>query len=454
MNKIIFPLLLVVISSCSEFLEIDPPRTDLVSATVFSNDKTAQAAVMDIYYQMRRSGFASGDLGSITYLTALSSDEVLNYNTGAGQGQTFKQFNDNTLHFSNVQVATLWTDLYKCIYKANAVLEGISSSPVSETLKAQLEGEALFVRAFCNFYLVNLWGDVPLVMTTDYRINATIPRTPTQQVFKQIVDDLVTAKSLLPGDYSLANGERVRPNNVAATALLARTYLYIGEWENAVTFSTNVIDNPAYGLEPDPKNVFLKNSKEAIWQLHSNIPTNDVFTFYFTKTPTNGALREDFIQNFEPGDLRQSDWIRMITNGVSTYYFPYKYKGIDYSNIKEYSTVLRLGEQYLIRAEARAHLNDTAGAQADLNAIRHRANLGDTPANDQTDLLLAIEQERNTELFSEWGHRWFDLKRTNRVDAVLGKIKPEWTPTGALYPIPEIQILKDPSMRSSQNPGY
>ena len=115
--------------------------------------------------------------------------------------------------------------------------------------------------------------------------------------------------------------------------------------------------------------------------------------------------------------------------------------------------VLRLAEQYLIRAEARAQQNNISGSQSDLNLIRNRAGLVNTAANDKTALLTAIEHERQVELFTEWGHRWLDLKRTNRADAVLGPIKaPNWQPTDMLYPIPQTQIANDPNVH--QNPGY
>jgi hypothetical protein len=114
---------------------------------------------------------------------------------------------------------------------------------------------------------------------------------------------------------------------------------------------------------------------------------------------------------------------------------------------------LRLAEQYLIRGEARAHQNNVQGAQEDLNIIRSRAGLGATTANDESSLLAVIETERQVELFAEWGHRWFDLKRTGRADAVLSLEKaPNWQSTDRLYPIPFEEIKINPSL--TQNPGY
>jgi hypothetical protein len=116
--------------------------------------------------------------------------------------------------------------------------------------------------------------------------------------------------------------------------------------------------------------------------------------------------------------------------------------------------VLRLAEIYFIRAEALAHLDDIEGAKADLNAVRLRAGVDATTVNDKTAVLATIEAERLRELFGEWGHRWLDLKRTGRADAVLGVVKPGWVPSAQLYPIPSAQLLNDPAMRSAQNPGY
>jgi hypothetical protein len=119
----------------------------------------------------------------------------------------------------------------------------------------------------------------------------------------------------------------------------------------------------------------------------------------------------------------------------------------------EYLMVLRLAEQFLIRAEARAHQKNLADAISDLNIIRHRAGLPDLSSSlVQADVLAAVEKEKRIEFFAEFGHRWFDLKRTGRVDAVLAPIKPLWTSTAAFYPLPFSELQKDPNL--TQNPGY
>jgi len=446
------PILIFAIlwfSNCDDFVRIDSPRYALVKASVFDNDATANAAVLDIYYQMRSSAFASGTLYSISFLGSLISDEQVNYyiSTPTGTAEV-QQFNDNALAANNSEVLRLWTDLYSCIYKTNAVIEGLAaSSQVSESKRKQLEGEAKFVRAFCHFYLVNLWGDVPLILTTDYRENSEISRTSSDAVYQQITDDLINAQDLLLADYSVSNNERVRPNKGAVMALLARVYLYKGDWKNAEATSTRLIDDAQYNLVTNLKTVNVKNNSEAIWQLWSDTYPNDLFTFYIFSKPRYAALRDEFVNNFETSDQRKSFWI----GAVGTFLFSKKYSSF---TLTEYSTVLRLAEQYIIRAEARAQLDNITGAQIDLNTIRTRANLDNTMANDKPSLLIAIEQERRSELFAEWGHRWLDLKRTKRTDAILGPLKPQWVSTADLFPIPESEIINNAALRNSQNPGY
>ena len=118
--------------------------------------------------------------------------------------------------------------------------------------------------------------------------------------------------------------------------------------------------------------------------------------------------------------------------------------------------VLRLAEQYLIRAESKAHQGDLAGAIEDIDAIRNRANqtlISETnPGITQEELLNIILEERKKELFSEWGHRWFDLKRTGRSTEILGVNNSQWQETDLLFPIPDDERLENPNL--GQNPGY
>lgn len=436
--------------SCDDFVKIDPPRTELVRSTVFESDETAEAAVIDIYYYMRGNGFASGGNNSISFLAALSADEVTNFNTSSTI--EYEQVNDNTLDENNFLLANLWSEMYNAIYKANAVIEGISSSEsMSTAVKEQLIGEAKFIRAFCHFYLVNLWGDIPLITTTDYQTNNSIVRTPSSEIYSQIVLDLKEAQDVLKDDYSASAGERVRANRGAATALLARVYLYMEDWDNAEVEASKIIAQESlYQIEHNLSEVYRTTSKEVILQLWSRRFPMDLVTFYISPAgPLNGALRVEFVDRFEPGDQRWTVWGQSLEVAGVQYYGPLKYQDFSTPPL-DFTTLFRLSEQYLIRSEARAHLGDLDGSIRDIDVIRNRAGLPDTSADDAESLLLAVEQERQSEFFTEWGHRWFDLKRTGRATAVLSAIKPEWNQEDVLYPIPAVQILNNPNI--TQNP--
>jgi hypothetical protein len=442
--------------SCKKFVETDPPQTALTTSTVFSSDATATAAVIRMYVNMTQyyTSFAAGE-SSLSHLGGLCSDELLNYSNSWGR----PEFVLNQLSATNEGVAQNWNEIYALIYSANSVLEGLKNeSAVTASVKAQLEGEAKFMRAFFYFYLVNFWGDVPLVTTTNYKVNALITRTPVAQVYDQIISDLKDAQTILNVNY--LTSERIRPNKFTATALLARVYLYKSDWGNAETQATSVINNPIYSLVNNSNNVFLNPSTEAIWQLQSivaYINTWDGYSFVLLNPPDNGSLNTTLVNAFEAGDSRRTNWVSSYTQGASTWYYPSKYKVRTLPSATspktEYSMVFRLAEQYLIRAEARAKQGNIAGAQADVNMIRNRAGLGNTTAATQAQLLTAIEQERRVELFCEWGHRWLDLKRTNRADAVLGPVKaPNWQATDVLFPIPQLELSRNPNL--TQNPGY
>ena len=449
-------LALTMSISCEEFVEIEVPETEIVAETVFQSDGTATAALVNLYTEMHAtSNFASGGSSSISLLQGLSADEL----TLVSVGTELESFFFNNVIPTSPEVASIWSACYNIIFGANAIMEGLanSSSRVSMEVSTQLEGEARFIRAFCHFYLVNLFGEVPYVATTDYRINSIVSRTSVTEVYQQIIDDLIEAKELLTDDYP--SDGRVRPNKGVATALLARVYLYTEDWANAEIQSTEVIKNTSlYGLT-DLDLVFLINSNETIWQLFPEEGRNNGFdgsTFIVVDAPSIAVLSDYLFNAFENGDARKDNWVGSVTTESNTYIFPFKYKSQDNDPESEYSMVFRLAEQYLIRAEARAQQNRLTEAIVDLDMIRQRAKLPlisiTNPSMSQSDLLQAIEQERRVELFTEWGHRWFDLKRTGHIDAVLSTVKTSWEPTDILLPLPQNEI--EINQNITQNPGY
>lgn len=451
----------VTLTACKKFVEIPAPQNELITETVFSGEATANAAVTDIYSQMINDNQVPY---FYSYYTGLLSDELTSYSLD----QDPTAFYTNDLNSFSQGVNDLWSSPFRYLYRANAVIEGVQKSElINSSLKQQLLGEALFIRSFCNFYLVNLFGDIPLIKETDYSVTKGAARVQTDSVYDQIIADLLEAEQLLADNYVGADGisessERVRPNKWVAKALLARVYLYRQDYTNAETKASELIDNSElFWLEPDLNSVFLANSNESIWQLQpSNLTgynTPEGQNYILEGPPESGQFRsttvsEQLLNAFEAGDLRQSTWI----GSFDTYYFPNKYKIPWGTDVSEYSTVFRLAEQYLIRAEARAQLNNISQAQDDLNNIRTRAGLPATTAVDKESLLLAIAHERQVELFTEWGHRWLDIKRTGRANEIMSGVTTQkggsWSSNDQLLPIPQTDRSNNPNL--SQNLGY
>jgi hypothetical protein len=147
-------------------------------------------------------------------------------------------------------------------------------------------------------------------------------------------------------------------------------------------------------------------------------------------------------------------WVGSVTQGTNKWYFPRKYKEKSNTNSSvEYSIVFRLAEMYLIRAEARAKEGNLSGAKDDLNKIRNTAGLGNTNASTSNEINNAILAERKFELFTEYGQRFFDLKRTGTLDLHLASAKPGWNTTDNLLPLPANELIANPNLRP-QNPGY
>jgi starch-binding outer membrane protein, SusD/RagB family len=439
--------------SCEDFLDIDSPKNQISQVEVFKNDEVATSAVVGIYNRMITNGFLAGGAYGLTLFAGLSSDELVNHNNNSIYIELYK--NEISLINSNVELR-IWGEAYQYIYTANAILEGLSrGSGVSDETRKQLEGEVKFIRAFCYFYLVNLFGEVPLHTSTYYETNSRAFRTSVDDVYNLILQDLNEAETLIGEAYT--GNDRVRPNRFAVKAFISRVSLHREDWATAETETSAVINHSdMYNLEDNLNEVFLINSSEAIWQLMPPPKgnTNDGNIFILTTTPTYVSLSNELLSSFESGDNRKTSWTGSITVSDVTYTYPFKYKVKSSNETHEYSVVLRLAEQYLIRSEARVMQDNIQGAISDLNVIRQRAGLSDLPATlTESEVLDAIIQERRVEFFAEWGHRWLDLKRTNRADMVLAIVKGStWQPTDVLYPIPQSE--RNNNLNISQNPGY
>lgn len=455
-NRLLLSLTFIgLLAACSNFTDIDLPSSQLTSVAVFEDKTTANAAMVDIYSKIRDKGLLTGYPSGVSNQLGLYTDELQYYGlSGTGQAN----FYNNALLATNSEISVLWTSSYNQIYAANAVLEGVlKSTALPLTDKQQLTGEALFVRALIHFYLMNTYGPIPYITGTDYKKNGTVSRMSETFVYSQIKKDLEQAVDLLPRDYS--GSERVRPNKGAANAFLARVCLYMGLWEEASNNASAVLNQTDLYIWPLSMDLmFEKESSSTIWQLMPasvGANTYEGNNFIFTQgPPPSVAITEDLVNAFTDNDLRKSNWLKAVTDGTRKWYHAFKYKKKSNTGSSvEYSIVLRMAEQYLIRAEARAQVGDLIGAKEDLNKTRNLAGLGNTSAITAPQIIDAVLLERRLEFFTEYGHRFFDLKRTGKLDQVLSLTKSQWQTTDRLLPLPESELLLNSNL-NPQNAGY
>ncbi|SKA38045.1 Starch-binding associating with outer membrane [Chitinophaga eiseniae] len=479
-----------LLSSCKKLVSVPDPVSTISTSQVFNSEKQANGAMAGVYSRLINGddpvgappvGESSFAAGLSTMLGGLSSDELYFFRSVTEKSWYLVNTNKLTAQEAS-RTSSVWTSAYGAIYGANSVIEGLaaSTSPdLKDSVKQAMTGEAKFVRAFSYFYLTNFFGDIPLVLTIDFNKTRNMPRASQAQIYGQMEMDLREAAAAMPEAYPTSMGERIRPNRYAASALLARVYLYQQNYAGAVEAATTVINQAGlYQLEPDPNNAFVIASREAIWQLKQNdvsvllrnaTPEGYVFIPIYLKTGVASYVFTDTqMKAFETGDKRLC-WIDSTKAAPQpgmpavVSYYPNKYhigqpNGELMTPPREYYVMLRLAEQYLIRAEAAANggPGGLASAIADLNVVRSRAGLPALAASlNKEQVLTAVAKERQTELFAEWGHRWLDLKRTGKAAALLSAIplKQPWAGNHQLlYPIPNTEISVNHFL--TQNPGY
>lgn len=447
---------LLMFNSCDRFTDVGLPKSQITRGVVFNDDELAKSAMAAVYRSVYETGFIAGGLSGAQILFGTYTDELQSYASATSDATIFYQLSHLA---STTKINSLWTTTYSQLYNINSIIEGVENSEnLSPEVKNRLKGEALFMRSILHLYLVQTYGAIPYVNSTSYEVNQIIGKSTVNTVYSLCKADLQAATDLLPA--TLPAGNRIYPTKMAAYTLLARIAYYEKNWNDAIQYSAMVINNTLYKMETDLNKVFLKDGTGSIFQLlpfNSTSSTSQGNTFILnTVPPTNVALRQDFISEFESGDGRKMSWIGQKTDSQGKiYYYPYKYKQYSSSTSStEYSVVLRVEELYLIRAEAYIQKNQYDLAVADLNKIRNRAGLPSlTNTTDQTFLNNALIKERRSELFTEFGHRFFDLGQHNLLDIVMPTKKTNWKPYYRLLPLPEKELLLNPNL-NPQNEGY
>lgn len=457
-TKYIIGLVAIFLMGCEKMIEIKPPLNETPSAAIYTQDRTALSALSGMYGQLAQISFQTTGLPINTSLMA----DDLRYLASV---VNLQEFNANT-YVALTASTEPFTGFYQVIYRANAIIEGLTKySGTSVAVSKQMLAEAKLMRAYCYFIMANFYGAVPLVLQTDVNTTAYQSRETVANIYKQIITDLNEAKANLLADYSFTKGDRIGVNKFTAAALLARVYLYTENYPLAESNATEVIQAAnLYSMVPTATMgtaLFVKNSAESIWQLPQPLQATNQYTTETasflpssnTLTALNFQLRPTFLDIFTgTADRRRSLWMRDLTIGGSVYVVPAKFKYRTQAeavaaNVTESQIILRLAEQYLIRAEARVKINaNINGALSDLNVTRQRAGLGALTATDPIILLQEIALEYRKEFFCEQAFRWFNLKRTGQADAVLSALKPSWKPEAKFYPIAQSILNTNPNL--------
>lgn len=455
MKSYLFILTAILLSSGCDVLNVEP--TDTIPASSAFKDKAGiERGILGSYSSLQSLSY----YGRAFYISSDLAADNLTHPVDA-TNTDYGEIDNNAILPENGAVEGLWAAMYDGINVANNVIAKVPGmSDMTPAEKNEAMGELYFLRALNHFNLVNFFGAVPVKTGPTVGVGKLdAGRDSVSDVFNQIIEDLTFAEKNLSPSASL----KVRASKYAATALLARVYLYKGEYDSAWIKADDVIANGGYTLLNNFSDIFSGDgSKETIFEIDfSDVSRNRIAEYNLPKV-LNGrrevAPSASILTAFEPMDKRFKttiiDTIWNITPTDTTFITGNQYanKYNDLNKGADNVIVLRLAEMYLIRAEAEAHKTtpNTTAVASDIDVIRNRAGLLPTTAIAVEDLLLAIEKERRVEFAFE-GQRWFDLVRTGRATAVL----PDVTNLNkTLFPIPLSETQTNNSPEMIQNPGY
>lgn len=442
-------LLALAATSCKDVLDTTP-ETTISDAAVISDEKSATAALIGVYDGVQ------GYFGVNQLAHNVIADNLVNTTAPGNIIPTLVA--SGTSAFDPTSAGG-YAAAYVAINRANFVIKNtkaLADAVISTTARNQVVGEAYFLRALAYFDLVRTYGGVPLILEPTVTASQYdgVKRSTVVETYTQVLADLDNAEKLLTTTIV-----RNRANLYSVYALKARYYLYNSNWDKADEYATKVISNTTGFKLVKPYSTFYTTAKstESILELtFSNSDKNPIYT-YLLSAAEGGRLdyiaEAGFVQLLldpNKGGARKS-LVKLLSSG--------SYSVTEYGNQDGSSSlfVLRLAEQYLIRAEAKAKKStpDLTNAIADLNVIRTRSDVPAFVSSESTtanDVLLAIENERRYELAYE-GHRFSDIVRTGRAAAVFGALNPLFADAGRwVFPIPYAQIIADPDLE--QNPAY
>ena len=490
MKKILFIIAVfsaTFVACDDDFIDLTPV-SDISATNFYQTPQDMENAVFAAYTGLRNAGLFNQSL----YMIGEMRSDNTSTSWVPGDSYDIESIYYFTVISSNRYLNATWNDAYNAILRCNVVLDRIDAVTMDEVLKEQYQSEVRFLRALEYFYLVQIFGDVPLVLNEITVQEAYAQgRTPAQQVYTQIVEDLQFAEDVLPAAYGPEDVGRATQG--AAKGILGKVYLTLKNFPEAKSTLEEVINSNSYQLLPDYADLWdlqHENSVESLFEvqyLKGGRGTGSPFANAFAPKFSNqvvvsvggaGSVNSptvDMINAYEPDDLRKAISLEPGYVNDAGDYIPYAYtkKFIDTpfedSDADNNWPVLRYADVLLMYAEALNEIGFVADGEAFqlLNQIRARAGLAPKTASnptpelrvaDQSAFRLAIEQERRVELAFE-SHRWFDLVRTGRALEVMNSkrdilnIPEEIQENQLLFPVP-LQVIENNPSGIQQNQGY
>lgn len=506
-KKITLPLLLLSMAigtGCTKFLEEEDP-SNLTPDVFYTIPEHATAAIASAYAQTRFVGGGAGIFVNNFQMVEATTGTV---KTETGQNADLNNLLGMGFNGDNVLVNNWWNGLYNVVAQTNLILEKVPGiTPMDEALKKGIIGEAQFLRAWAYFYLVRLYGDVPLITTTQ---SATSPdfyptRAPQEDVYNLIVADLTAAEgSGLPMVETSG-----RAGLGAVKSLLAKVYLTMAgapmnkgtaHYKLAADKAAEVIASNGFKLFDtynELHTVANDNKGEHIFQIQYLVGVSDnpiqgvtlpnfkEVSAYGTEMGTN-VPTVSFYNSFSAADKRKVDrqgffytsYYNAGNGALKDLAAPYIFKHFDVAghgtagvagtgNSSLNWNQIRYAEVLLMYAEAQNEADGSPNA-ASINAltqIRNRAGLTTPTTFSQAAFREAVWWERWHELCFE-NITWFDMVRlrkaynpvTNAFEDFVGhKFAENANATLAdkhfLFPLPTAEMQNNPNL-TPNNPGY
>ena len=439
--RFILAISVLFISSCS-VLEHDP-QDSIVPDKAFNSEASVRSAVIGLYHQLQSDDYYGA---SIQY----ASDNYSDITTYAGFNIEYKEAGDGILPPTNLLVEKIWLGAYRVINGANEIIGGVPGvvdNGFTEEERIIIIAEAKCLRALGYLDLLVHFGEhwdlssiygLPLVTqstNSDYANVNILARSSVQETYDFILNDLESAESGLSD-----SDNRAAVTKAFAHSLLAKTHLHMKDYTSAIDYSTLVIDNLNFSLNPSFLDIFQSElTSESVFELVSS--SLDISNLALWTINRDEVLPEEtLIASFTDGDQRRS-----LIGNVEGKPYERLLKAEDFSTHANPAYIMRIAELYFFRAEAKHFSGDADGAIDDLNTVRTRAGL--EPYTDSNNFLEKYINENMWEFFGE-GKRLYTLTRIDKAGEVLGL-----EDFRRIYPIPAREFTIEGN-QLIQNPGY